>query len=302
MYDSPNKTLNLLIIVILVAFPLAAQSHSDRIHEPRNLTLCDLRKDPSGHNHELVRLSAFVTHGFEDFTLTDPSCPTQSDPFYVWVRYGGRTQSNTAYRPGETSNDMRSDSLTVDGIEMPVLADPTFQSFTNLLKVEIDTTVRAVLVGRFFSGEPRSIFVIQRVEAFVPHTRSDVDYSAEAGWYENEGCEMRSMQYLRYVSIGPAGQGIEHAIEEQRMADSGVRAWSYDDPIRVAVESLKPFYQNQVPVLNKVKGTPTREVFRWKNGKKTTTIVVTRPYWLSFFAKTNSVAWISTTIKETECR
>ena len=31
-------------------------------------------------------------------------------------------------------------------------------------------------------------------------------------------------------------------------------------------------------------------------------VVVTRPYWLSFYAASDSVAWVSTMIKEAECK
>ncbi|MDP9339082.1 MAG: hypothetical protein M3P45_09460, partial [Acidobacteriota bacterium] len=44
-------------------------SHSDEAGEPLSVTYCDLAKDPKIYNHALVRLTAFVTHGFEDFSL-----------------------------------------------------------------------------------------------------------------------------------------------------------------------------------------------------------------------------------------
>src|SRR5579859_1773409 len=312
--------LKALCILLVVASPATAQSlqpvQAEPPQEARNVTFCDLGKDPAALNHELVRLTAFVTHGFEDFTLADPGCPEMSNHFSVWLTFGGKAQSNTTYCcPGESAQATRHESLAIEGKQIPLVADATFESFTSLLKREPDTTVRATLAGRFFSGEKEtlrgsiywrgfghmgccSLLAIQRVEAFEPHTRTDVDYSAEAGWYEKGGCDSGSLRYLRHVSVSFADKEIGQAIVEQRLADSGVRVWAFDDPLRVAVESLKPLYTRHVPVLQKVRGTPTREVFRWKNGKKSTIIVVTRPYWLSFYAKTNSVAWVSTTVKE----
>ena len=311
-------------VLLLAALPLSAQSlpvaHSEPAPEARNVTLCDLGKDPAALNHELVRLTAFVTHGFEDFTLADPACPEMSDHFSVWLTFGGKAQSNTTYCcPGENAQATRPESLVIEGIQIPLVIDTTFENFTSLMKLEPDTTVRATLVGRFFSGKTQtpngsaylrgfghmgccSLLAIQRVEAFEPHTRTDVDYSAEAGWYENGGCDSESLRYLRHVSISFADQETKAVIADQRLADSGVRPWAFDDPMRVAVESLKVLYPKQVPVLQKVRHTPRREVFRWKNGKKSTIVVVIRPYWLSFYAKTNSVAWVSTTVKEEECR
>jgi hypothetical protein len=98
------------------------------------------------------------------------------------------------------------------------------------------------------------------------------------------------------------GKGTaEEAIGEQRMADSGERAWALTDPQRVAVESLKLLHEDRIPVLDKVRETPVRQVFQWRDGKKSITVVVTRPYWLSLYSKSGSVAWVSTTIQEAEC-
>jgi hypothetical protein len=314
---------NLLPLLLLAGFGIAAPSvqsqHTDVPSEPRNVSFCELAKDPDAHNHELVRLTAFVTHGFEDFILTDANCPANSNHFSVWVTYGGKSQSNTIYCcPGEGANQTRSEPLTVEGIQIPLLSDGTFRGFADLLNKEADTTVRVTLAGRFFSGEKEtvngsnywrgfghmgccSLFVIQRVEAFEPHVRGDLDYTSEAGWYEKGGCDHGGLRWLRHVSISSPDETVQQAIEEQKTAESGVRPWAFDDPQRVASESLKPLYQNQVLVLRNVKRTAGRQVFLWKKKNKSVIVVVTRPYWLSFYAKSESVAWVSTTIKEGDC-
>jgi hypothetical protein len=311
-----------LFALLIGSLPLLAQkanSTHDPVSEPRKVTYCELAKDPAAYNHELIRITAFVTHGFEDFQIAEPNCVMPPEHFSVWVMYGGKAESDTAYCcPGETGRETRADSLTVEGLQIPLANDPTFQHFTDLLKNEQDTTVRLTVVGRFFSGAKQtinastfwggfghmgccSLFVIQRVEWFEPHARSDVDYTAEAGWYEKEGCNFKSVHYQRHVSISYSDGTAEEAIVEQRMADTS-QAWALRDPQRVAVEALKPLYPGQVPVLRSVKKTPVRQVFRWKNGKKSVVVVVIRPYWLSLYAAAGSVAWVSTTIKEAECR
>jgi hypothetical protein len=129
-----------------------------------------------------------------------------------------------------------------------------------------------------------------------------LDYTSEAGWYEKEGCKDGSVHYQRHVSIPYPDGEVEQAIAEQKKADSGEAAWAFTNPQRVAVESLKPFYAGQAPVLRSVKKSPTRQVFRWKNGKnQAVVVVVTRPYWLSFYAASGHVVWVSTTIKEAGC-
>jgi hypothetical protein len=314
--------LKLLFAAFVGALPAYAQGahpSSDATAEPRNVTYCELAKDPAAYNHELLRLTAFVTHGFEDFSLTQPNCANPPEHFSVWIMYGGKAESNTVYCcPGEGGGETRSEPLTVEGIHIPLISNKVFQQFADLLKRESDTTVRVKVVGRFFSGEKQafngttywrgfghlgccSLFVIQRVDWFAPHTRSDLDYSSEGGWYEKEGCKYGSLQYLRHVAISFPDETTEQAIAEQRLADNGTQAWALNEPQRVAIESLKPFYKDQNPVLRKVRETPVRQIFRWRNGKKSTVIVVTRPYWLSFYANSDSVAWVSTTIKEAEC-
>lgn len=299
-------------------FAQSATPSSDAIVE-RNVTYCELAKDPAAYNRALVRLTAFVTHGFEDFHLAEPICPNPPEHFSTWIMYGGDIESNTVYCcPGEASGETRPKTLEVEGIQIPLVTDGVFQQFRDLLKKDADTTVRATLVGRFFSGKRLavkgptfwsgyghlgccSLFVIQRVEWFELHARSDLDYTAEAGWNEPERCKVDSLRWLRHISIAYFDGTAEQAVEEQKLADDGTHAWAFGDPQRVAVESLKPFYGDQVPVLRNLKNTPARQVFQWKNGKKSVIIVVTKPYWLSFYSNSGSVAWVSTMVKEADC-
>jgi hypothetical protein len=297
-----------------------AQSRAaDAVQEPHNVTYCELGEDPAAHNHELVRLTAFLSAGFEDFTVAEPGCPKLSYHFEIWAMYGGKAKTNTIYCcPGEGGAANRSKSLSVEGIDVPLADDQVFQQFTNMLQKESPTTVRLTVVGTFFSGERRqygdsvhwegfghlgccSLLVIQRVEKFEQHTRKDLDYTSDAGWYEDEGCKWETMDYRRHVSITYDEEEAEKAIVEQKMADSGERAWAFTDPERVAIESLRPFYKDQTPVLRRVRKTDVQQVFRWRNGKRSIVVVVARPYWLSFYAASSSVAWVSTTIKEAGC-
>lgn len=317
---SMKPSLELFLMLLVFGLPLSAQTEKPsgkNIAEPHDVTYCELSRNPAAYNRQLVRLTAFVTHGFEDFGLADSSCHTQG--FSVWVMYGGNAQSNTMYCcPGEAASKTRPEPLRIDGLEIPLVDDVTFKRFTDLLAKEEDTTVRLTAIGRFFSGENQtvngqtqwrgfghlgccSLFVVQRVESFEPHTRTDLDYTSEAGWYEKEGCKDASVHYKRHVSLQYSDGEVEQAIAEQRKADNGEAAWAFSDPERVALDSLKPYYPDQVPVLRRVNKTPTRYVFRWKKGKDRVIVVVTRPYWLSFHATSKSVVWVSTMIKEAGC-
>ncbi|MBZ5531057.1 MAG: hypothetical protein LAO20_06475 [Acidobacteriia bacterium] len=315
-------SLKLLLAMLMGVAGMSAQSaqpSADATQEPRTVTFCELAKDPAAYNRQLIRLSGFVTHGFEDFALSDPNCPATPTRFWLWLMYGGTVESGTMYCcPGEGGRDTRSDTLTVEGVKIPLLRDQVFQQFTELLKRERDTTVRVTLTGTFFAGKGEageslrgyghmgccSLFAIQRVEAFAPHTRSDLDYSAESGWYENEGCKSQSLRYARHISISSFDtEPAKQVIAEQKLADGGERAWAFTDTQRVAMESLKSLYSNETPVLREVRKSPARHVYRWKPASKTViTVVVVRPYWLSFYAKSDQVAWVSTTVKEAKCR
>jgi hypothetical protein len=233
--------------------------------------------------------------------------------------YGGKAQSDTAYCcPGERAK-ARPEPLTVEGVQIPLVDDLTFRKFADLLKKEQDTTVRLTALGRFFSGEKRtikgstswggaghmgccSLFVIERVESFEAHTRTDLDYTAEAGWYEKEGCKFGALRDQSHVSIAYPDDATEQAIAQQRKADNGEAAWAFRDPQRAAVESLKSLYDGQIPVLRIVKKTSARQVFRWKNGKTQVVVVVTRPYWLSLYSTSGSVVCVATMVKEASCR
>jgi len=313
-----------LLALLISAFPAAGyttqSSQPDLVLEPRNVSFCELAKDPAAYNHALIRVTAFITHGFEDFSLADPNCPALPHRFGVWIMYGGKTRSDTVYCcPGERGEQTRSESLQIEGVPIPLVDDLVFQHFKELLKQEPDTTVHVTVTGRFFLGEKQtsggptswggfghlgccSLLVIQKVERFEPHTRNDLDYTAEAGWYEYEGCKDAGVRDIRYVSITYGEGTAEQAITEQAMADSGERAWAFTDPQLVAIDSLKTFYKDRAPVLRIVKKTPGRRVFRWRDGKKAIIVVVIRPYWLSFYAKSSSVAWIASIIKEADCR
>jgi hypothetical protein len=94
--------LKVLVGLSIATLPLFAQTSSAT--EPSQVTYCELSKDPAAYHHQLVRLTAFVTHGFEDFQIGEPECPAQG--FSIWLMYGGKAESNTAYcRPGEAGRE-----------------------------------------------------------------------------------------------------------------------------------------------------------------------------------------------------
>src|ERR1700754_3361307 len=71
---------------------------------PEKVSVCRLLEDPGAFNHKLVEVTGFVSHGFEDFTLFDPSCASWPA---AWLDYGGLISSNTIYCCGTTASQKR---------------------------------------------------------------------------------------------------------------------------------------------------------------------------------------------------
>jgi len=146
-------------MVLLISFVVLAaiQTHAPvkSIQQPKNeqpikVSYCELKKDPVAYNHKLVEITAFVSHGFEDFTLFDPTC---SGYFDVWLEYGGTSVSGTMYCCGVTSARSRPEKLVVENIPIDLVADERFKEFDDLIRRGPDSIVRATVMGRFFAGE-----------------------------------------------------------------------------------------------------------------------------------------------------
>src|SRR5205085_4356783 len=117
--------------------------------EPLKVTLCQLKNDRAAYNHKLVELTGFVSHGFEDFTLFDPSCSSWLD---VWLEYGGTQASGTMYCCGVSADRSRPKTLVVENISIPLTVDNQFREFDGMLQRSPDTTLHATIIGRFLSG------------------------------------------------------------------------------------------------------------------------------------------------------
>ena len=178
--------------------------------------------------------------------------------------------------------------------------------------------VHATIVGRFFSGEqvkyPKGVYwggyghmgccsllMIQQVLAVDPHDRGDLDYRASADQpnITKAGCGYTDLLPLRV---------FDELLLAQRQADSGQRAWAFDDPQRVAIDALAHSLEvDQISIkgLTTTRQSPRRIVYQWKPPRrrgKTYMVVVSRPYWLSFYSHDrNKVAWGAIAAYESSC-
>jgi hypothetical protein len=285
-----------------------------RGEEPKRVTACQVKKDPAAYNHKLLELTGLISHGFEDFTLFDPSC--SSSP-HVWLEYGGTASSGTMYCCGVTADRSRPKPAVVEGIPIPLIDDERFRTFDRLVQQRPDTVVRATIVGRFFAGQQEhlptgtvwggyghmgccSLFAIQRVLSVDPQSRADLDYRASPDQpnIEKTGCGYRDMVP---VESSPG------SVAAQQQAERGQSEWPFTDPLRVASDALARFLNidsTTITGLTQVRKSQGRVLYEWKpRGKqKTYLIVASRPYWLTIYAKDpQRVAWVVIAAYESSC-
>jgi hypothetical protein len=167
------------ILCLIAVFGQAALCQE----QAHKVSLCQIEGDPSSFNHKLLEITAVVSHDFEDFTLSDPKCPSHQGAS-VWLEYGGKTKAGTVYCCGVSPDQHRSKQLLVENIAIPLMEDDQFRAFDGLIQRKGATIALATLVGRFFAGQQShslegnfwggyghlgcsSLFVIQRIESFT---------------------------------------------------------------------------------------------------------------------------------------
>jgi hypothetical protein len=302
-----RSVLSSAVLIALCVVP-GAQG-AQRSPEPEKVTLCQLTQDPAAYNHKLVEVTAFVSHGFEDFTLFDPNCP--SAQFRVWLEYGGTAASGTIYCCGGTAKRSRPKQLRVENVPIPLVSDKRFREFDRLLQHPPDSVAHATIVGRFFAGNASapqspggyghlgccSLLAIQQVLSVDPHDRDDLDYGASVDAPEEE-CD-----YKYLIPNGSEGD----LTDAQRKAEAGQRDWSFSNPQRVASDFLARSLNMDEAAITGLKLTREaqgRKVYQWhpEDGRLSYMIVVNRPYWLSFSAKdAKKVAWVAAAAYEISC-
>lgn len=282
-----------------------------RCEETQKVSACQLADNPAAYNHKLIEVTGFVSHGFEDFGLFDPTCA--SFP-YVWLEYGGKAKSGTMYCCGVTADRSRLRDLVVEGIRVPLVKNKEFEEFDNLIHLSPSSVVHATVVGRFFSGKETkgafgrgyghmgccSLLAIQQVISVDPHNREDLDYGASPDQpkVDHVGCGFRFLTpLLAYRDL----------IEAQHSAELGEREWVFADPQRVASDALARLVKIDQTSIEGMKQTRTaqgRIVYEWNPTGKNLSymVVVSRPYWLSFYSKdATKIAWVVTAAYESSC-
>lgn len=284
---------------------LAVTSQSE---EPEKVSVCQLKGDPSRYNHALVEVVGFVSQGFEDFTLFDPTCPPWPE---VWLEYGGKSKSGTMYCCGVSADRQRPNQLTVEDIPIPLVENDNFTEFDKQIhrQVRQSALMHGTLIGRFFAGRQQkygngpalyggyghegccSLLAIEEIKAVDSQNNNDLDYDRYA---DQPDIDKKGCGYQGLVSIDP----FQETLQAQHQADLEQHSWTFDDPRRVASDALIRLANLGAPGALNLKETrkePGRITYQWRGKAKSDIymLVVSRPYWLSFYSRDpNRVAWV----------
>src|SRR4030095_514256 len=242
-FSAVGSVLVLLLIVVTCSVYLwkkastsegqmSKQAVADTVEE---VTICQLAADPAKYNQKLVKVTAFLSHGFEDSSLFDPSCLPQ---FSIWYDFGGKRSTGALYPSGAVPSRTRPEEATVEGISIPLVADTNFETLDRLLHRSGGTIVHGTVVGRFFLGEKENVadgsdwwtgygqlgakglFMVQQVLHVDQHDRTDVDYDSSEPLpdFGNKEC---------LYQVVDLESDIESAIEVQKRAEAG-RSWMFE--------------------------------------------------------------------------
>ncbi|HEX7295736.1 MAG TPA: hypothetical protein VF251_08300, partial [Pyrinomonadaceae bacterium] len=264
------------------------------------------------YNQKLVKVTAFLSHGFEDSSFFDSACP--SSRFNIWYDFGGKRSTGTMYCCGVVPSVTRPKDVVVEDIPIPLVVDQNFEILDRLLRRPGGGLAHGTFIGRFFSGQKQknadgadwwvgyghmgmsSLFMVQQVLRVDPHDRTDVDYDSSQTYpdFGKDDCFYQNLQEF------------ESAIELQKQADADGGSWMFEDPKRVAVEALakqlnlNPSALSNIRLRRQAQG---RMFYEWRSNPENRSFVVavTRPYLLVFYAKTRKVAWVPSGVYRHSC-
>jgi hypothetical protein len=281
----------------------------------------------SKYRNQLVQVTGFVSHDFEDFTLFDPACPSSRPT--MWLEYGGTSKSGTMDCCGVNADRERPRELVVESIPIGLTTDGQYQEFGRLIQPPFrsgnhGSVVHASLIGRFFSGRQIhyptitlwggyghlgccSLLAIEQIKSVDPQDRDDLDYGASPDQpdVDKTGCGYRLLTPFRTTG---------DLVRAQRDADLGWTDYAFNDPLRVATDALGLYVhelarhlhtdQSLTGKLELKRKAQGRLVYEWRldNKAEVYLVEVRRPYWLSFSARDpKRVAWVADAVYVSTC-
>lgn len=285
------------------------RSRTSNTVKPEKVDLCELISDRGKYDRKLIEVTGFVTRGFEDSFIFDPTCDSRTS---IWIEIGGKGGTGLMYCCGSAPEKNRPKDLVFDGITVPLVMDEAYANFDKALAPRpYGAMVRATVLGRFFSGTKTkypngeevwtgfghmgsfSLLAIQQVLSEDTRDQTDLDRTASA-----PQPDMSSGKCSGYSS--EMDEIFADVLDQQKKAETGARAWSLDDPKRVAAETLekllKPTKGTAIE-LTETQRSKGSIVYTWRHKTGVHMIVVHRPYWLSFYAKDPAkTAWVAAAV------
>ena len=120
---------------------------------PIAVDICEVLENPADFDHKLIQLSGHISQGFEQFTISKVGC-VQTKSQGIWLEYGGKVGSGTTYCCGRTNAKTRTETMSIEGVEIPLVQDEKWQEFDKIIKNHKGyASFDATIVGRFFSGK-----------------------------------------------------------------------------------------------------------------------------------------------------
>jgi hypothetical protein len=230
------------LLIGLAGISLSAVAQVVPVETPKDLvtdtTVCQLRSSPAGFDHKQIRVNAYLSLGFEEASMHDPSCLEDSstngqssnrDERDIWVEFANRAEH--------------------EGVKdfLPLVEDAKLRQFNDVFNQRDGQMPRAVLVGTFYQAKPPEdskrreisfgyghmgcchLFVVSRVESVETQYSADLDYSPYWRTSEPRWC------YSHETYGIPTDADIR---SWQQAANSGADLWRLD-PMKVAEEQLK---------------------------------------------------------------
>ena len=143
-----------------------------------------------------------------------------------------------------------------------------------------------------------SLLAIQQIISADTHERSDLDYAASP-----DQPDVKSGCGYQFLKVSETEQDF---IQAQQKAEANLSTTSFENPEQVAANTLARILKTDEKTI-KLKQTSKaqgRFIYWWKPKaeEKNYMVVVSRPYWLSFYAKDpKKVAWVVAAAYETSC-
>jgi hypothetical protein len=294
-------------------------------------TVCRLRSSPAEFNHKQIRVNAYLSLGFEEAGMHDPSCPEDSstnaqswnrDERHFWVEF---------------ADDAEHES--VKGF-LPLVEDAKLQQFKDVFKQRNSQMPRAVLIGTFYAAKPREdseplsgyghmgcchLFVVSQVESVETQYSAELDYSAYWSTSEPHWCyshktygipstaDIRSWQQaanngadLRRLDPMKVAEEQLQALRFGRFKDTEWTSWEIvipEDP-EEARHFLAPPDARPTETLVEASSQSFRKTYEFiaPDRKSRLIIAVARPYWLAELAGSAArVIWAPVAAAKLSC-